>query len=296
MYRFLLSIAIVIAACGVANGQTEQQAKDHYDTAVARIDKLAKIKIEQARKFGWEDDIPKIKAEQKKQLTAAEADYINALLIVFRNDHLRVAAIVPSHKSSAEYSAAVESKAAEELVLKAKADADREAAMIEKSEQDKQAKNERLIEGRKRMLRDHAPWESSKEVDEFGDTTGTETYSLRVKGTMQNSATDNAKADLVVFYQPTGGRLTFNIYDYGRSPVTLIGNSSLSLSAKLDTGQVLKFGQMTGTKTFRAHTEATRSLIKHLKEGAVVRLAFTGRSYSKWNFIISGRNFPGGIK
>ncbi len=295
MYRFLLSIAIVIAACGVANGQTEQQAKDHYDTAVARIDKLAKIKIEQARKFGWEDDIPKIKAEQKKQLTAAEADYINALLIVFRNDHLRVAAIVPSHKSSAEYSAAVESKAAEDLVLKAKADADREAAMIEKSEQDKQAKNERLIEGRKRMLRDHAPWESSKEVDEFGDTTGTETYSLRVKGRMRNSATDNAKADLVVFYQPTAG-LTFNIYDYGRSPVTLIGKSSLSLSAKLDTGQVLNFGNMTGTKTFGVRPAQSRIFVKHLKEGAVVQLAFTGRSYSKGNFIISGRNFPGGLK
>ncbi len=142
----------------------------------------------------------------------------------------------------------------------------------------------------------HPEWRKSKEVDSFGDATGRKTYSLTVRGRMQNSATSGDTCKATLFYQPesraNGRRFCFKLFDYGTIPVHFVEDKAQIHFKVVESGatsqRVLWVDE---DQMYLADKDVDQRLRDYLSDGHVIKVAII-EGTSKWNFTISGNKFP----
>ena len=286
--KYLLTF-IICLTCTNCYSQNFRSVVEGYNERVAKISKFSSIAIKQASQH-WPEDIPEIEKKLSKNLKD-ELSRVFLELESIKTPPEKIAQTFPEYKNTQSYADQIAKNREKERLAKEKKVRGERAMREASRKREEEQREEALRKERMKKLKSEKAWKSSVEVDEFGDVTETKTYSLSCSGTMRNSATESAKATMVVFYLPKEKTFEFKMYDYGSNPVTQIGEGMKIAIKVSETGKVYR-SRLHGKRQLFPTDAFDEKLYELLKAGHILKVSIKDDHTSRWNFKISGNRFP----
>lgn len=292
MKILLLTMVLMVVASSASAQDLDKILKDH-EARIERIQRLARIGVEQAHKYGWEHRLEGIAEKLREDVAKEKADFTERLIATGASSD-RILKIDPEYQKHPHYLTQLAEE--QERVRREEEDRlDRIAAeQLKQAQSDAQERRAKEKADRQAKLASHPKWSQAKVVDAFGDDTGEGAYSLKVTGTMVNTATDGSRMVARVFYKPDNHRkLIWKLYDYGTSPVHNI-EDKMKISFKLEADGSVQSGWRLNTETDQFYLDQgsiDQKLVDLLRDGHIIKVLVEDGT-SRWLFTISGNGFP----
>ena len=144
-------------------------------------------------------------------------------------------------------------------------------------------------------------WKMAETADDFGDSTGERVVYGKVKGTFENSATNNSNCivEILFYEQQPKNILRFAILEYGRSPITPVLDEKLgrryTLKTKDSEGEIRSFGLRGVGKqlAFDNNPNANANLffMMLLERSSVKCVIEVSKSVTEYQFTLSTEGF-----
>ncbi|MDB4810111.1 hypothetical protein OAH34_02830 [bacterium] len=144
-------------------------------------------------------------------------------------------------------------------------------------------------------------WKMVETADDFGDSTGKRVVYGKVKGTFENSATNNSNCsvEILLYENQPKNLLRIAILEYGRSPITPELNEGIgrryTLKTKDSEGEIRSFG-LSGVGKQLAFDDTPNANANHfltmlLERSSVKCVIEVSKSVTEYQFTLSSEGF-----